>query len=92
MKPEICVRITGTRTGKLRARVDETLHDAFKVVMKNGVPTRETPFRSRYEVTVGGDKWANLPEELRSKIYVRACAYVKHLTDQLDSAKPSDAT
>ena len=84
MKPERCIRITGTRTGKLRARVDEVIRDAFKVVTVRGVPTRETPYRNRFEVTIGGAKWATLDAELQAQIYDRACDYVKHLTSQLE--------
>lgn len=89
MKPERCIRITGTRTGKLRARVEEVRRDAFKIVYVNGIPTRETPYRNRFEVTIGGEKWATLGAELRAQIYDRACAYVKHLNNQLASEKSS---
>ena len=80
-----CIRITGTRTGKLRAKVETTIKDAFKVVYtSSGRATRETPYTSRFEVTLGSAAWGRLNTELQAAIYYRAQAYVNHLSHQLE--------
>jgi biotin synthase-like enzyme len=75
MKPKTRIRITGTRTGKLRARVEQEIEFGFNA-----------PFvGQRFEVTIGGEKWATLSTELREKIIARAHAYMQKLSDDLDT-------
>ena len=71
-----CIRITGTRTGKLRARVETTkqTHIGF------GHYQIET---DRFEVTIGGEKWATLSSEDQIAIFTRARSYVEHLQGEI---------
>jgi hypothetical protein len=77
-KPKTCIRITGTRTGKLRARVenhtDVSTDQANPFIMPN-----------RFEVTLGGEKWGQLDLQLRGEILTRARNYVNTLDTNLDS-------
>ena len=72
-KQRRCIRITSTRTGKLRAQVEQDVST-----------DPSNPFiMPRFEVTLGGKKWASLPLPLQEAIYKRAQAYVHHLSKQL---------
>ena len=71
-----CIRITGTKTAKLRARVETTT----KVHIGLGFwKNRNTHF----EVTLGGEQWRKLDSELRADILVMAQRYVNHLRCQI---------
>ncbi len=92
-KERRCIRITGTRTGKLRAKVEEILsHDQMMLLRPRccNVATWEEAIRTkkpagrRFEVTLGGEKWRTLDPKLQDAIYERAQAYVDHLNDQLN--------
>lgn len=76
-----CIRITGTRTGKLRARV-ETTHQAHV-----GLGYYES-VNQHFEVTIGGTKWGRLHPELQAAIILRAQRYTGHLIDQLNEHAP----
>jgi hypothetical protein len=74
-----CIRITGTKTGKLRARVETTVsrHVALGYYVNEN---------KHFEVTIGGQKWTNLPQDLKDDILQRAERYVGHLMRQLKKA------
>ncbi len=70
-----CIRITGTSTGKLRAKVETTKQE--HVGLGHYEFTTE-----RFEVTIGGTKWQALEPELREAIILRAQRYANHLVVQ----------
>ena len=76
-----CIRITGTRTGKLRAKVE--IAGKFGPDSSLGYLGTE-----RFEVTIGGTKWGRLPAELQEAILLRARRYTGHLIDQLNDHAP----
>ena len=41
----------------------------------------------RFEVTIGGNKWGTLDDELKRRILDRAHLYIKHLKSQLGLAE-----
>lgn len=69
MKPKIRVRMAGTRTNKLRARVE--INDP------DGLGDR------RFEVTIGGENWEKLSKDLQKPILERAEQYIKNLQSEL---------
>ncbi len=72
-KQRRCIRITGTRTGKLRAKVE--------IEDPDGLGDR------RFEVTIGGEKWkTTVSKDLQRLIVARAQKYVTHLQNSLWSA------
>ncbi len=85
-KSRRCIRITGTRTGKLRAKVETTIEDAFKVVWTEGKGTREAPYTNYFEVTIGGEKWKRLDKDLQRTICERAQKYIDNVQNQLYGA------
>lgn len=74
-----CIRITGTRTGKLRARVE--IAGRFGPESSLGYLGTE-----RFEVTIGSTKWFTLDRELQDAILVRAGKYTNHLIQQLSAS------
>ncbi len=81
-KQRRCIRITSTRTGKLRARVE--------IAPKVGSPEvgLGSPGIERFEVTLGGERWDSLDIELQEAIILRARRYVDHLIAQLNEHAP----
>ena len=83
----ICISITGTRTGKLRARLKidnrATAVDAERFYREHG---------SHFEVTIGGEKWDYLPTEWKQMIIIRARKYADKLLLQTFVKKPSCIT
>lgn len=70
-----CIRITGTSTGKLRAKVEITAQEH--------VGLGHFQFTTnRFEVTIGGAKWQRLDAELQEAIILRAQRYANHLVVQ----------
>ncbi len=67
-----CIRITGTRTGQLRARVETTK----RVHVGLGYYQNDN---QRLEITLGGKRWDHLEDELRTAILKRARTYVANL-------------
>ena len=84
-KPKTCIRITGTRSGKLRARVENyvpyTNLEKTIAVLTSELPRSQS---TRFEVTIGGEKWKALDRNLRISICERAGWYVANLQSQLD--------
>jgi len=85
-EPKTCIRITGTRTGKLRARVERTIVAGEMKNLYRGddgeiwVEHHVTGARKeRFEVTIGGEKWYGLGVSLRLAILCRARSYVSQL-------------
>ena len=80
MKPKTCIRITGTRTGKLRARVEhyDNPRSESDIFYAHQGPC------SRFEVTLGGERWKGLPPELQATIRIRASYYLATLRAELD--------
>ncbi len=76
-----CIRITGTRTGKLRARVEtsEQVHIGLGCYRNDN---------HHHEVTIGSARWGRLPRELQDAIILRARRYTSHLIDQLNEHTP----
>lgn len=75
-KQRRCIRITGTSTGKLRAKVE--IAGKFGPDSSLGYLGTE-----RFEVTIGGEKWHTLDLELKVAIRLRAFRYLDHLREQL---------
>jgi len=84
MKPKTCIRITGTRSNKLRARVENyvpyTNSEKSIAVLTGERPRRQT---THFEVTIGGENWKTLPRELQRDIGVRARTYIGNLIEDL---------
>lgn len=87
-KPKTCIRITGTRTNKLRARVENyvpysSMEKAYAVLAGE----RPRPQTAHFEVTIGGEKWDTLELELQKQILARARGYLNRLTNELSNAQ-----
>ncbi len=89
-KPKTCIRITGTRTGKLRARVERTITDGETKNVCRGddgeiwvVRLPAGARKERFEVTIGGQKWYGLELQLRLSILCRARSYVNQLDQEI---------
>lgn len=84
-KPKTRIRITGTRTGKLRARVDEEGRRRFEITLGG----------EKWE-GLSAEMWEGLSIELRKLILERAAAYVERLKKELKkvtspASTPSDS-
>lgn len=84
-KQRQCIRITSTRTGKLRARV-EIAPKVGSHEVGLGSPGIE-----RFEITLGGTRWDGLNIELQAAIYNHAQGYVHHLMDELSRLRTKRA-
>ncbi len=84
MKPKRCIRITGTRNGTLRARVEINGARAtwFGKREADGSIRYADEGNHRFEVTIGGEKWQHLDRELQEAIILRAQRYTNHLVVQ----------
>ncbi|KKL22449.1 hypothetical protein LCGC14_2435330 [marine sediment metagenome] len=85
-KPKTCIRITGTRTGKLRARVEHKEIRAEPHINEDGELRLIKKAKSRFDVTIGGQKWYGLELQLRLSILCRARDYVNQLDKGLVEA------
>jgi hypothetical protein len=78
-KPKTCIRVTGTRSGKLRARV--TIAGKFGPDTSLGYLGAQC-----FNVTIGGQKWYSLGLQLRLSILCRARDYVNSLDKEAVAA------
>jgi hypothetical protein len=80
-KERRCIRITGTRTGMLRARVETTSLGARReyIDSQTGQWRSTHNHNHHFEVTLGSRKWDYLEDELRAAILEHARRYVASL-------------